>query len=212
MATTTWDELRIACLQKMFSLDETALVRNSTTTPYINMMPAAANEAMLILATVGRQFKKCYSLEQGKVEPSENLGGWFAYDLKGLIDDFYTLNEIFRGSDGLYEKFKNFRLEGERYLLLPAEADGTFRIWYDAYPPKITKDTAGDFEIDLHPEAVRMIPLYMAGQLYKDDDLSLAQTYMNEWAVWLEEIKVSARRAKGRNGTNGGWSSVTGWT
>ena len=212
MAVTTWDNLRIACLQKMFSLDDATLVRSSTTTPYINMMPAAANEAMLILATVGRQFQKCFSLEQGKVEPTETFGCWSAYDLKGLIDDFYTLNEIFRGSDGSYEKFKNFRLEGERYLLLPAEADGVFRIWYEAYPMKITAETSGDTVIDLHPEAALMVPLYMAGQLYKDDDLNIAQTYMNEWAVWLEGVKESAKRAKGLNKTNGGWTSTTGWT
>lgn len=208
----TWDELRIACLQKMFSLDEDTLVRNSTTIPYINMMPAAANEAMLILATVGRQFEKCFSLEQGKTEVSEILGEWLAYDLRSLAKDFYTLEKIYRDSDGTYQKFTGYRLEGERYLLLPAGKDGIFRIWYAAYPPKITKDTAADFEIDLHPEALSMVALYMAGQLYKDDDLSLAQTYMNEWATWLEELKESARRAKGRNGDSGDWTSVKGWT
>lgn len=206
----TWDDLRISCLQKMFSLDEPTLVRNSTTTPYINMMPGAANEALLILATVGRQFIKKYVLPEAVT--GEPLGEWMSYDLRELVEDFYTLESIYRDSDGKYERFPGYRLEGERYLLLPQQAGGSFILWYAAYPPKLTKDTLGEFPLDLHPEALSMVALYMAGQLYKDDDLSLAQTYMNEWATWLEELKISAKRAKGRNSSSGTWKSVTGWT
>ena len=207
----TWDDLRIACLQKMFSLDEVTLVRDSTTTPYINSMPAAVNEAMHILVTAGRQFKKCLTI-QNDAEHAEELGGWLAYDLKGLADDFYTLDEIYYTNGNEYRNFSDYRMEGERYLLLPANMAGSFRIWYDAYPQKITAATDGETVIDLHPEELTMVALYMAGQLYKDDDISMAQIYMNEWATWLEELKESARRAKGKNGANGGgWKSVKGW-
>jgi hypothetical protein len=207
----TWDDLRVACLQKMFSLDEANLVKDSTTTPYINMMPAAVNEAMHILVTAGRQFKKCLTIGND-AKNAEELGGWLAYDLKGLADDFYALDEIYYTNGNEYRKFSDYRMEGERYLLLPANMAGSFRIWYDAYPPKITAATDGATVIDLHPEELTMVALYMAGQLYKDDDVSIAQIYMNEWATWLEELKESARRAKGRNsGNGGGWKSVKGW-
>ena len=51
MITTTWKELQETCLRKMFSLDGAELVRHGDTHPYLNSMPAAANEAMNILAT-----------------------------------------------------------------------------------------------------------------------------------------------------------------
>jgi hypothetical protein len=208
----TWDDLRVSCLQKMFSLDGDTLVKDSTTTPYINMMPAAANEAMHILLTAGRQFKKCLAVKNDG-EKGEPLGKWLAYDLKELAADFYALDVIYYTDGTEYRTFSDYRMEGERYLLLPADMAGSFRVWYDSYPPVMTVVTPGTQEIDLHPEEMTMVALYMAGQLYKDDDVSIAQIYMNEWATWLEELKQSARRAKGKNnGSGGGWTSVKGWT
>lgn len=240
----TWEELQIRCLQKVFSIDGDVLVVDSNTQPYIKSMPGAANEAMQILVTAGRAFKKCMTISQtgaaeeepeketeedttvpaeetdtggmdteGEEVPSyrENLGSWIAYDLKGLTGDFYILGEIRLDDGERYEAFTGYRMEGDALLLLPASQKGTFRIWYEAYPPKITKDTPPDFIIDLHPEELSMIALYMAGQLYKDDDISIAQIYMNEWLTWLEELKVSAERAKAKNKKSGSWSSVKGW-
>ena len=87
-----------------------------------------------------------------------------------------------------------------------------FRIWYNAYPPKVTKEMPGNTVIELHPEEASMIALYMAGQLYKDDDISIAQIYMNEFMTWLEELKQSGRTADSRNnGNGGGFYSQKGW-
>ena len=239
----TWEELQIRCLQKIFSISGDVLVTDSNTQPYIKSMPGAANEALQILATAGRAFKKCVKLEQtGEAEETadtavsaeetdggttaedgaddgmeetptyrEKLGGWMAYDLKGMTGDFYALDEIRLDDGESYEAFTGYRMEGDDILLLPFAAKGRFRVWYEAYPPKIAKDTPADFVLDLHPEEVNMIALYMAGQLYKDDDISIAQIYMNEFLTWLEELKQSAKRAKAKNRRSGSWSSVKGW-
>lgn len=242
----TWEELQVRCLQKIFSIDGDVLVTDSNTQPYIKSMPGAANEAMQILATAGRAFRKCVTISQaeeaegtdreetgeapavpaedagaggtddedmGEAEPNyrEKFGSWIAYDLKGMTGDFYALDEIRLDDGENYEAFTGYRMEGDNLLLLPAAQKGHFRIWYEAYPPKITKDTPADFALDLHPEELSMIALYMAGQLYKDDDISIAQIYMNEFLTWLEELKQSAKRAKNRNRRSGSWSSVKGW-
>lgn len=208
---TTWKELQETCLRKLFSLDEKDLVRDSNTNPYLNSMPAAANEALDILATAGRYFKKCLTIRQGQgADTGTPIGSWMAYDLKELTADYYCLGEVKLESGTAYGIYHGYAMEGDRMLLLPAEETGTFRIWYNAYAPRITKDTPEDFVLDLHPEALSMVALYMAGQLYKDDDISIAQIYMNEFMVWLEELKESARRAAGRN-SGGGWHSKTGW-
>lgn len=237
----TWEELQVRCLQKLFSIDGDVLVVDSNTQPYIKSMPGAANEAMQILATAGRAFKKCTVIEQlqaAEPEPEEKteaeaaasaeeetdgegvgeesdyrekLGSWMAYDLKEMTGDFYALDEIRLDDGESYEAFTDYRMEGDHILLLPSAKKGRFRVWYEAYPPKITKDTPADFVLDLHPEELSMIALYMAGQLYKDDDVSIAQIYMNEWLTWLEELKESAKRAKSRNRKGGSWNSVKGW-
>ena len=212
---TTWKELQETCLRKMFRLDGVELVRDSSTNPYLNSMPSAANEAMRFLVTTGRFWKKCLTIEQNWDEAAQEgnlLGGFVAYDLGTMVDDFYCLDNIKIAAGNRYGDLVGYRMEGERILLIPADAAGTIRVWYNAYPPKITAKTADDFEIGLPPEVAAMIAHYMAGQLYKDDDISIAQLYMNEFMTWLEELKVSAARASGKNAGNGrGWTSVKGY-
>lgn len=211
----TWKELQETCLRKMDSLDGANLVKDSNTTAYINAMPAAANEAMHILATVGRYWKKCLTIEQGWNEIAQGgelLGGFIAYDLGQMVDDFYCLDRINLLAGNDYGTLTGYRMEGDSILLIPADATGSIRIWYHAYPPKITAATAADFEIGLPPEAANMIALYMAGQLYKHDDISIAQIWMNEFTAWLEELKISAARANGKNAASGGgWTSKKGY-
>lgn len=211
----TWDDLRITCLQKIFEIKGDELTQDSNTQQYIKSMPAAANEAMLILTTVGRYLRKCVTLDfEGEKAPEADftMGGWSGYDLKKIAPDFYSMGEIYHGNEAGYEPYTSYRTEGAGVLLLPEGVGGAFRIWYNAYPPRVTKDTPGDFEIGLHPEEASMIALYMAGQLYKDDDVSIAQIYMNEFMVWLEELKQSGRTADSRNnGNGGGFYSKKGW-
>lgn len=211
----TWDDLRITCLQKIFEIKGDTLTQDSNTQQYIKSMPAAANEAMLILATAGRYIRKCTTLDFGSTDaPKEDfsMGGWNGYDLKRLAPDFYSLEEIYHGGADGYGLYQDYRTEGAGVLLLPEGAGGTFRIWYNAYPPKVTKETPGNTVIELHPEEASMIALYMAGQLYKDDDISIAQIYMNEFMTWLEELKQSGRTADSRNnGNGGGFYSQKGW-
>ena len=210
----TWKELQETCLRKMDSLDGASLVRDSNTTAYINAMPAVANEALHLLATNGRYWKKMLSIDQNwneAAQTGELVGGFVAYDLKQMAENFYCIDQVKLVNEEGYGDYAGYRLEGDHIMLIPADAAGTFRIWYNAYPAKITSQTAEDHEIDIHPEAATIIATYMAGQLYKHDDISIAQIWMNEFFEWLNMLQESGQRADGRNASGGGWESVTGW-
>ena len=105
----TWDDLRITCLQKIFEIKGDTLTQDSNTQQYIKSMPAAANEAMLILATAGRYLRKCVTLDFDCIDrrkPDFSIGGWNGYDLKKIAPDFYSLEEIYHGGVddyGLYQ-------------------------------------------------------------------------------------------------------------
>lgn len=214
MAEMTWKDLQIICLQKIFEIKGDELTQDSNTQPYIKSMPAAANEAMMKLATAGREFIKHTTIRPGETPISETLGGYAVYDLKSLVGDFYHIDKVMIADDETYGRYNRYKLEGDRYFVIPMNEKGDIRIWYAAYPTTITKYTEDDAEIDLHPEEANMIALYMAGQLYKDDDISIAQIYMNEFSTWLEELKISGKKAKSSNsgnGSGGGWTSEKGW-
>lgn len=52
----------------------------------------------------------------------------------------------------------------------------------------ITKETTNDYEMQLPEDACVLIPLYIASQLYKDDDISQATAYRNEFEVGLQDL------------------------
>ena len=62
----TWKELQETCLRKMDSLDGVALTKDSNNAAYLYGMPAAANEALMLLATNGRYWKKLLTITQKK--------------------------------------------------------------------------------------------------------------------------------------------------
>ena len=65
----------------------------------------------------------------------------------------------------------------------------TVSILYEYKPDVITEKTKNNYEIELPMQYVNLIPLYIAGELYKDDDLSLATMYMNEFMTLIDNYK-----------------------
>lgn len=56
---------------------------------------------------------------------------------------------------------------------------------------KIDSETEDTQEIGLPEEACVLIPLYIASQLYKDDDISQATAYRNEFEVGLSDLYIN---------------------
>lgn len=54
----------------------------------------------------------------------------------------------------------------------------------------VDADTAPDYEMELPESACVLIPLYIASQLYKDDDIAQATAYRNEFEVGLQDLNV----------------------
>ena len=59
---------------------------------------------------------------------------------------------------------------------------------YQSYPTKIDDETDDDDEIELPDEVAVILPLYIASQLYKDDDIALATAYRNEFETAVENM------------------------
>lgn len=116
------------------------------------------------------------------------------YDLSQLADSFYMLSQdgiIFEGSEGVsrYEQTSDYFEEGGRVLVLNRNKPGNYTIYYRAYPQKITDSTPDDYVLELDPDVEALVPLYMASQLYKEDDNSLATSYRNEFEIGLQSLK-----------------------
>lgn len=116
------------------------------------------------------------------------------YDLNEIVNDFYAFDvgNIYYEGDVItesYIRFHNMYDESGHVILLPRDMAGNYTIYYRAYPEVITVLTEDDYELEVDREVAVILPLYMASQLYKDDDNGIATAYRNEFEVALERLK-----------------------
>lgn len=197
----TWQEAKLITLQKMFSAPGGRIGTDDATGEYLAAMPAAANEALLLLATVCQPLVKSIALEK-------TAGKEQQWDLRALADDFFSLTgcAVYSTRDGVTRKETNFSVLGERLFQLPAKAQGSYTVYYNAYPPPITAATPNDTELPASPESAALVPLYMASQLYREDDAQTAAVCRNEFETGLSRLT----RGIGREGREV-FESESGW-
>lgn len=199
----TWDEIRVVALQKMYLIEGSTIEENDGTKQYLAAMPGAYNEAVELLSTTNRFILKEHQIECNGAQKKISV------KLKEEMPDLYQLkpNGIYfdDGRNGVTSCY-DYELVGEEYLILNGRKTGAYHIFYRAYPLRATAETKGDTDMQLDDDAAVLIPLYIASQLYKDDDISIATTYRNEFEVGREAL------LKERNGSFAAqFVSKTGW-
>ena len=172
----TWGDIQLAVLHKLFVSDGQTVLVNDSTSPYIAAMPLAANEGLMLLAACGKYIPK--TIETETAESITDIS------LNELAENFLSLreNEVFlngRHTDGYT------LIGGERMLLYGI---GKWIIGYNAYPQKITQATDKDYVLDVPEDAAVLLPLYIAAELYKDEDPQTAAIYRNEFEAGREAL------------------------
>lgn len=172
----TWGDIQLSVLHKLFVSDGQTILVNDSTSPYIAAMPLAANEGLMLLAACGKYIPKTVETETAE--------GVTDFSLKELAENFLSLreNEVFlngRHTDGYT------LIGGERMLLYGI---GKWIIGYNAYPQKITQATDKDYVLDVPEDAAVLLPLYIAAELYKDEDPQTAAIYRNEFEAGREAL------------------------
>lgn len=123
-------------------------------------------------------------------------GEYVKYDLKELAPSFYNVfgnTIVYEGeSSKVYLNTTDYYKESDHILVLPKDKPGMYTVYYNAYPGLITLETEDDYVLEVDKEVAALLPLYIASQLYKDDDNGIATTYRNEFEVGLEALINSA--------------------
>lgn len=112
------------------------------------------------------------------------------YDMKELTNDFYklvTTDLVFQSgfSKTRYKKTEDYYWEGDSVLVLNGHERGSWIVHYYSYPKGITKSTPDNDEIGLDPEVASLLPIYMAAELFEDENISTATLWRNQY----EEMK-----------------------
>lgn len=304
---TTWKDIRLATLQKMFAADGSNITNDESTKDYLAGMPHVANEGLQLLSTAGKFIIKSISIAHNPVKnlvPNNNnviqledgqytisakgarsyyfeangkgicdivknesiimtididskqgftkykglidnvakdnivlrfnteypmaiksiamyaatwetdedvqeYGEKIKYRMKDIAEDFYMLEStdiFYEGNESQYIQTQEYWQEGNTVLVLDRNMVGNFTVYYKAYPSQITLSTSDDYEMPIDDEVAVLLPLYMASQLYKDDDNGIATAYRNEFEVGFERLSNKANAPSA-----GGFVSKTGW-
>lgn len=146
--------------------------------------------------------------DDSSVPPYEQ---YIKIEMDKVLDDFYQLApaELYDlGDSGNgYIVANDYFQEADKTLVIPRDKTGIYVIHYRAYPQRITLETEDDYEMSLDPEVADLLPLYMASQIYKDDDLGIATQYRNEFEVGRDALSQGALIPKKEKFvTSSGWA------
>ncbi|NLT57634.1 MAG: hypothetical protein GXX99_01570 [Clostridiales bacterium] len=201
----TLGELKVIALQKMQAAGDDHLSRSRDSEPYIDRMRAPVNEALLLIATAARPILRRLCIEQAG---REGEAAFRRHDLRALCEHFFNLapGGVYREARGVTERTADYLLEPDGALLLPNCA-GQWHLHCHTLPPEIGPDTPDSFELPIDPDAAALLPLYVASQLYKEDDLPAAVQLRNEFELGLQ--RLAAATPAGRGGLR--FRSARGW-
>lgn len=177
-----WGQIQIESLKKMFlnneeleidKLEEYKTDKKYKT--YLYAMPQACNEAINYIIENGKPLIKEYKLK--KKEKNK-------YNLPQQVPNFKRLYQIVYDGDNKPDWY----VEGNNVLVINNWESGDITVYYESYHDLITSSTSSLFSLDLDNQMVVLIPLYIAAELYKDDDVQLATMYMNEFVTNVSNI------------------------
>ena len=200
---TTWDELRVTVLQKMHLIEGDRVVEDDSTREHIAAMPAAYNEAVRLLSTTNRYITKYFEVSSSGLENS------LVVDLSSVVDDLFMIKPggiYLTDKGGRTEEYYNGTVIGDKDLILDGSTAGIYRIYYYAYPVKATSETSGSEDMQIDPDVASLVPLYMASQLWKEEEPGLATAYRNEFEIG-RELLVRERN----DGFSAQFRNTTGW-
>lgn len=128
------------------------------------------------------------------------------FDLKKLIPDFYKIvsTDVVR-EDG-YEKYRDYRWEGDSTLVLDGTTPGNYKVHYYAYPREITTETPDDYELELNQEVAAILPIYIAAELLEDDDSSMAYYVREQYEAAKQRLLPTVPLGKPAFIDKWGWS------
>ena len=189
----TWGEIQIEACKKMFLnndainvIDLPSMKNDNKYKWYLNAMPQAANEAIYEIIKRGKKHTKRYEFA---IVDDGTTNEPLKVDLKTVVPDFYRVAKLYYQKPSGYQELINntdYQMLNNYELVLNGNKYGNYLLEYQNYPTKITNETLDTEEIELEKETAALIPLYIASQLYKDDDIAIATTYRNEFEAAVE--------------------------
>ena len=177
----TIGEIKIAALKLMFANyaedlaatneDIGQLMQNENYASYLLNMPESINRAVAFIHAMGKVPPKTFYLEDSMGLRDDY--GFDRFNLAALIPDYERFVRLDKEYFGSYITSVPYRIENGN-LLLPASRVGLFIVRYQPRLEQYTTATNNETELELDGYLANIIPYYIKGDLYQDDEPNLA--------------------------------------
>lgn len=185
-------EIKAEAMKLMFlNLDQeitaesiAALRYNDTYSSYISSMNGSIQRGLNRVANAKKLGEKSVALTNGTAR-----GRWTRYDLKEIAPDTLSVRRIVRDMGGTMSSVYDYEREGKTLILptLHRETD-EYRLIYCPQAPKVTALSDTD-ELKIPEEVAQMIPYFVKGELYEEDEPGSAAQARNLFEQWLDSIE-----------------------
>lgn len=184
----TLGEIKVEALKIMFaaysndfSVGELEhIARDDNYASYLADMVGSINRCFANIENKGVLKSKCILLENG-TESEYTV----SYDLDS-IDDFYRLERVIAEKDGLYFPSVEYVIEGNKLVLF--EKGCTYKLVYKPRIKRITPETSDGENIGVDDSIAVLIPYYIKGDVYRDDEPAEAAEARNWYEAAISEI------------------------
>lgn len=198
----TWKEIKLATLQKIYSAEGTNIPTDDATKDYLAAMPYAANECLNMICTNKKHIVKSVDLDP---DSGNVLGSFRKHDMKELTDDFFAFDgQVYYTEGNTHQRTTNYYAENN-VILVNKDAKGIFTVYYRAYPEAITSETVDSYILPYEPDVCSILPLYIASQIYKEDDNGIATSLRNEFEVAYDRLSQETNAVTLESFNESGW-------
>lgn len=186
----TLGEIKVEALKIMFaaysndfSVGELEhIARDDNYASYLADMVGSINRCFANIENKGVLKSKCIPLENG----TENDYS-VSYDLDS-IEDFYRIERVIGKKDGLYYPSVEYVVEGNNLILF--DKDAVYKLVYKPRIKRITSYTPDSEDIGVDDSIAVLIPYYIKGDVYRDDEPAEAAEARNWYEAAISEISM----------------------
>lgn len=205
----TWGDILISTCRKMFLNKDAILVsdlpdlvddRNYAT--YLNMAPDVMNELIVILNNRVLINIKRLVIDMKDASYADYINSndynYYIFDIKSYLTSLleegeqldYLYTEVIQHTDIRKDNLLFDEQDGILYIdkRFFNDSDSNLIFKYRVIPYIYTNTTPYDTIINLPYNICSIVPLYLASELYKDDDISLSTQYRNQFETELDYI------------------------
>lgn len=184
----------------------TQLLNDETYASYLVNMNGSINRGLERVAGVGKLGIKYFDLPNDNKDVNGNIVEGITalryaihYDLSKLLNDYYFIERIIYEDDRFdckYDRNICYELEG-KILILPKLRTNNehYRLLYNPSAPYITKKSVNGVgfdetdELPIPERIARLLPYYIKGELYEEEEPSAASNARNIFEQTLAELK-----------------------